>query len=316
MNTDKTVYREKSDSILYRVFEKTKEVLRIKSVDPVIIDTTTPLDIKGDDGVKLQDESGVAYGVKHINNKPRVSSMPYTYDISEGNVAGHIPLFKFGSNPDVSTGEESIWQHGGLYPWALVDAAPGKVKLSSSSTDDVNVSGTGAWLVTIYGKNLVGVPQSEQLAMNGQNAVNSNLDYKRVDRIIVNTAGTGKKNAGVIYVGTGAVGTGVPAVVWATVAVGKNQTLQAIWSVPADKIFYLTSFLISTNSNKGNIINMYFRPPGELFQIKFPAYLFSTNVPYKFDFPLPLIAGTDIDCRAIGVATGAGIAVSFEGWYE
>jgi hypothetical protein len=29
-----------------------------------------------------------------------------------------------------------------------------------------------------------------------------------------------------------------------------------------------------------------------------------------------LASGTDIDMRAIGTATGAGIAGSFEGWYE
>jgi hypothetical protein len=45
----------------------------------------------GSTAVKLIDESGVAYGVKHVQNKPSVSSMPYTYDISEGNVSGHTP---------------------------------------------------------------------------------------------------------------------------------------------------------------------------------------------------------------------------------
>jgi hypothetical protein len=41
-------------------------------------------------------ELGVPYGVKHINNKPRVSSMPYLYDIAEGNVTDHVPFAKLG----------------------------------------------------------------------------------------------------------------------------------------------------------------------------------------------------------------------------
>ena len=250
------------------------------------------------------------------DNPLNVLNFPYGYAIAEGDVAGHSSLYKFGSNPDIGVGEETIWRQGGLYDWVGVDAAPGIVKLSSSSTDDVNITGTGAWLVTIYGLSTVGVEQSEQLAMTGQAGVNSTLEYSRVNRIIVNTGGTGLKNAGTIYVGTGIISTGVPAVIWSTVDVGKNQTLQSIWTVPTGKTFYMTSFAVSTNSNKGNVINMYFRPPGELFQIKVNAYLFSTNFVKQFDIPLSIASGTDIDCRAIGTATGAGIAMSFEGWYE
>jgi len=46
-----------------------------------------------------------------------VSNRLYTYDISKGNIQGHTPLFKFGSNSDVGLSEETIWYYGGLYPW-------------------------------------------------------------------------------------------------------------------------------------------------------------------------------------------------------
>ncbi len=46
--------------------------------------------------VKLKDENGVPYGVRHIDNKPRISSMPYLYDIAEGNVPNHEPWSKLG----------------------------------------------------------------------------------------------------------------------------------------------------------------------------------------------------------------------------
>lgn len=42
----------------------------------------------------IADENGLAYGVKQIDGKPRVSSMPYLYDIAEGNVTGHVPFSK------------------------------------------------------------------------------------------------------------------------------------------------------------------------------------------------------------------------------
>jgi len=60
--------------------------------------------------VKIQDENGAGYGIKQIDNKLRVSSFPYTYEISEGHISDHFALFKFGSNPDVGIVEETIWQ--------------------------------------------------------------------------------------------------------------------------------------------------------------------------------------------------------------
>lgn len=65
--------------------------------------------------IKFEDELGVPYGIKHVNNKPRVSSMPYLYDIAEGNVPGHTAWSKIGFNPAVTTTEEDVWSAGGVY---------------------------------------------------------------------------------------------------------------------------------------------------------------------------------------------------------
>ena len=345
-------------------------------------------------------------------------------------MSGQTALYKFGSNPDVGTSEETIWTEGGLYNWVAIDTSAGIVKISSSSTSDggvnqvetqtivgtdtvsgdlqviitsailatspdtllvaidsadtsdevaakiiarldtttvitdfysvggtdssftltaltkasddttlnieiavgtssgvtpdttsvnttAGVAATGALTCTIYGLSSTDSTEiNETITLNGQTAINSTLSYYRVNRIICNTAGSGLVNAGVIYVGTGDVTAGVPAVKWAAVAVGNNQTLMSVYTVPINKTFYLTSFNVSTNSNKGNMVNMYHRPLGELFQIKNRSFLFSTNLRHVYEFPLMLPGGTDIDCRAIGVATGAGIAFTFEGWLE
>lgn len=57
------------------------------------------------------DESGNAYGVKHINNKPRVSAMPYLYDIAEGNVSGHEPFEKIGYSLVTGTTTKDVWSY-------------------------------------------------------------------------------------------------------------------------------------------------------------------------------------------------------------
>lgn len=266
---------------------------------------------------KLSDENDILYGVKHVGNKPRVSTTPYYVDIVEGNVPDHKSVFKFGNNDDVGTSEESIWAEGGIYPWADIDAAAGQVTVSSSSSQDTNTTGTGAWTCTIYGISSVdGSDQNETITLNGQTAVTSTLSYSRVFRIIVNTAGTGMANDGIIYVGTGTVTSGKPAVVWALVSDGRNQTLQAIWSVPIGKTFYMTSCEFSISGTKGAEGLIYVRPPGELFQIKYLTHL-AGGVDYReFNFPLKFESGTDIDVRAIGEVGGTAVGATFSGWYE
>ena len=91
---------------------------------------------------QLIDEAGTAYGVKHINNKPRVSSMPYLYDIAEGNVTGHAAWTKIGFNPDIGTAEEDIWTVGGTYAWP---AAGIQMQIVSASAKDV-----GARAITAF----------------------------------------------------------------------------------------------------------------------------------------------------------------------
>ena len=82
------------------------------------------------------DENGLPYGVKHVQNKPRVSAMPYLYDIAEGNVSGHTPWTKIGFNPALTT-EEDIWSAGGLYVFPA--AATQMEVVSSLSTADVDI---------------------------------------------------------------------------------------------------------------------------------------------------------------------------------
>lgn len=66
--------------------------------------------------VNFKDELGAPYGIKHVNNKPRVSSMPYLYDIAEGNVTGHTSWSKIGFNGAlVADTEADLWSATGAY---------------------------------------------------------------------------------------------------------------------------------------------------------------------------------------------------------
>ena len=103
----------------------------------------------------LRDESGVAYGVKHVNNKIRTSSMDYLYDIAESNVANHAPWTKIGYTPTMTTADSDLWSGAGVYvPPA---AEMGMEVVSSDNTADRSTaifSGTATLIDT--GKNFTG----------------------------------------------------------------------------------------------------------------------------------------------------------------
>jgi len=86
-------------------------------------------------GVSLVDESGVLYGVKHISNKPRVSSMPYLYDIAEGNVTGHSVWSNIGFTPTMTTTESDVWSKAGAYVFPT--AAQQMEAVSGDNTEDI-----------------------------------------------------------------------------------------------------------------------------------------------------------------------------------
>jgi len=85
--------------------------------------------------VKIIDENGAAYGVKHISNKMRVASTPYGYDVAEGNIADHEAFGIIGYTPVMTTVRSDIWSAAGAYVWP---AAEMQMELhSSENTNDI-----------------------------------------------------------------------------------------------------------------------------------------------------------------------------------
>lgn len=88
---------------------------------------------------QLIDENGAAYGVKHINNKPRVSAMPYLYDVAEGNVEDHAAWAKIGFNGAlVAATEADLWSATGTVNFPA--SAMQMEIISSNNVDDIGTS--------------------------------------------------------------------------------------------------------------------------------------------------------------------------------
>lgn len=248
--------------------------------------------------------------VREVSSISRVgTSEPFDLQVARGQIAYHTPLFKFGFNPDIDDSLETVWAEGGLYSYLSTATV---LKVSSSSANDTS-AGTGARTVELFGLDGDYNEISETVTLNGQTAVNTTQSFLRIYRMIVKTAGTGAQNAGVIYAGTGTVTTGVPANKYATIAIGDNQTLMALWTVPAGYTAYVNQIdvTVATTQNNKYCTSLFLaRPLGEVFQVKdkFVKAEISHHQAYKF--PRVFTEKTDLEFRAIGDSAGSDIAIS------
>jgi len=240
---------------------------------------------------------------------------PFDLQVARGQITGHKSLFKFGNNPDINGSLETIWSHGGLY---VYPTSAIQMKVSSSSADDTAL-GTGARTVSVQGLDQDYNEVAETVTLTGQTAVLTTTTFIRVFRAFVITAGSGGTAAGTIYVGTGTVTAGVPATVYADIPVGENQTLMAIWTVPAGYTFYMYrgTFSAASNNAAQYILGKFMiRPFGGVFRNAADVTSNSNLIPYDFEIPLAVPEKADIEARAIALSgTNFYSTASFEGVY-
>lgn len=239
------------------------------------------------------------------------TSEPFELQVARGQITAHYRLHKFGFNPDIDNSLETVWAQGGLYSYLN---AASVLKVSSSSTNDTSAS-TGARTVQLYGLDENYNEIDETVTLNGQTAVNTTNSFLRINRMIVRSAGTGGGNAGVVYAGTGTVTSGVPDNKYATIAVGDNQTLMALWTVPAGHTAYLYETHVTaacTTSNKLLTTTIVARPEEEVFQVKdkFGIQVDGGDVRQTYHFPLNFTEKTDIEVRSISDSGSGNVQVS------
>ena len=239
----------------------------------------------------------------------------FNLQVARGQIQGHKTLFKFGNNPDSNGALETVWSHSSLYVYPPSAIA---MKVSSTSANDA-ASGTGAQTIRVEGLNATYNEVSELVTLNGQTPVLTTNVFIRVFRSFVVTAGNTNTAAGTIYIGDGAVTAGVPATIYAEIQFGENQTLMALWTVPAGYTLYIsrTSFSAASNNAAQYVLGkLMARPFGGVFRNVADVTANSNSIQYDFEVPLAVREKTDIEARVIALAgTNFYITASFEGIY-
>jgi len=174
---------------------------------------------------------------------------PFELQVARGQIQAHSIVTIAGYNSDVDTSWEMITPVGDLsYPAAAL-----QMTVSSSDANDTS-AGTGARTVLITGLDANYAVISESVTLNGQTAVTTTNSFLRVNGLLVTTAGTGLANAGIIYIGTGTVTSGVPATIYNVIAIGYNNTTSSQYTIPAGYTGYLVVARIGLAQDAGTTL--------------------------------------------------------------
>ena len=233
-----------------------------------------------------------SFAVIKLNNVPRI---PYSSAISAGQVSNTMLAHGFFTSTDLTTTEKTVWDGPGIYVYPTVAL---QMTVSSTSTLDT-LAGTGAQKISIDCLDINYEPFSEIVELDGQNPVTMSGSCFRVQGIgtKVIQVGSLEKNAGIIYVGFGAVAVGVPATIYNLIRLGVNASGSGFFTIPAGYKGFLYDVQASSPSNKPLGLTGLFRNGIPVF-IQFYGNFIEGFVNSRPPFPDHFDEKTDIQFRA------------------
>lgn len=158
------------------------------------------------------------------NDKPRVSSTDYLYDIAKRNIDGMVPFYIYGYNPNVGVTDEVVWEYSTGFTFPSV---PMRMELISTSGQD-GVGGTGALTVKLYYLDTLYNLRTETVTMNGLVAAPTiATNIYRVNNMVVQSAGS--NNAPVGNIALQGFGGGS---IYMYLLAGRNLSKCMVYTVP------------------------------------------------------------------------------------
>jgi hypothetical protein len=226
----------------------------------------------------------------------------FPLQVSRGQIQGHETFCQFGINSDVGASLETVWVGGGSYTFP---SSATTTTISSSNANDTS-AGTGARTVFVEGLNADYERVTETASLNGQTGVTLANAYLRVNKVTILTAGSGGASAGSIFVGTGTVTTGVPAVILNRTGSSSNESESGFYSVPVGYTAFITRWTMSSSNNTANEATRFIlrvRPFGGVFGYK-AVYNIPGNGIYECEaaYPIPLPEKADLEVVALATA--------------
>lgn len=163
-----------------------------------------------------------------------------TLEIAKGNIVKplHAGVNKFGENHDVDTGTpEDLWSQGGTYVFSSTANIDTISSSDNGDTQDVIIEGLDVNFELVI----------QTITLTGQTKKVIDTDLIRVFRAF-NASSTNFAGDIYIYINGATISAGVPTTVSdirAKIDIGDNQTLMAVYTIPAGKTGYMMNWHIN-----------------------------------------------------------------------
>lgn len=255
------------------------------------------------------DENGNTFYLKHVCNKLRVNSKPFSWDVVDATMPNHTAFRRYGHNENCGATLETVFHGSVLYTY-LTSAE--RLYIVSGDAADAT-AGIGARTVVVRGLDADYNIIQETVTMNGTTHVLTTKSFLRVFNAWVSAVGATGYNEGAITVKNT-----VEDNTLAVIAIQECESHACIWTVPAGEKAYITNIHVSESSGKGSDVSLWIRntPDSKPWRYKRGIYTLDNFIPYRFTFPVPLSEKYDVEIRVKAILAGAKVAANFEGWYE
>jgi hypothetical protein len=225
---------------------------------------------------------------------------PFELQVSRNQIPYHKRIFKFGFNPDINGTKETVWDVGGIYVYPSSAIAMTATTTAGTASDDNGV------LVTIEGLDTDYNEVSEEVTLAGAGTATTTQTFLRVYRAFVSGS---QEPTGTINIANGGT-------TYARITLGENQTLMALWTVPAGYTAYINHINIATgttNTNQYITASCVSREINKVFRTQLKQTIGRSGVAdFVIEYPLPFEEKTDLEIRAVSSGTNNLVSADFE----
>jgi len=223
---------------------------------------------------------------REVSSISRVgTSEPFELQASRSQISYHNTLFKYGYNPAILNVEETIWDAGGVY--AYPGSAVAMTVTSASGATDSGVTVLVCGLDASYNE------LEEEVTLNASGTATTTGLFLRVFRVFVNGVTSPAGNITIANGGT----------TYAQILAGENQTLMAVYTVPAGKTLYISEGIAThgTGTSGGVFMTVRFlvKPFGGVFRTQVKLDVVESQIYYPFAYPIKVTEKSDVEVRGI-----------------
>jgi len=234
-----------------------------------------------------------------------IGSKEFLLEISKGNVAGHVLVNISGRNKSAGSTLETVWEASGTVAFPT---AATTMTISSDNANDAS-AGTGLRTIEVQGLNSSHASLIETITLNGTTAVSSTNSYLRINKLVGKSAGTGRTNAGTVYIGTGSVTAGKPAVIINLVNPSQGNSRPGFFTIPASKTGFVTDVSCVVEANKGATIEIMLDDPATISRVVNDLKL-SDVVRFEINWGTSIVEKTDVEFRSKSDGAPADVSIT------